>query len=66
MEKEGKLVCNPLDLRAHYLTERERHISSLYGACRKHGFMMEEARTDAPLDSMLSGFLNMRSALFRR
>lgn len=66
MEKEGKLVCNPLDLRMHYLAEREQHIHKLHDACRQHGYMMEETLTDAPLDSMLSGFLNMRSELFRR
>lgn len=66
MENEGRLVCNPLDLRRDYLAERERHVRQLYDGCRRHGFMMEEAMTDAPLDAMLSGFLNMRSALFRR
>ena len=66
MENEGRMLCDPLDLRREYLVERERHIARLYDACRRHGFMMEEALTDQPLDGMLSGFLNMRAALFRR
>ena len=66
MENEGRMVCDARDLRREYLAERERHIARLYDACRRHGFMMEEALTDGPLDGMLSGFLNMRAALFRR
>ena len=66
MENEGKLLCDPRDLRNHYLAERERHVGGLHEACRQHGFMMEDAPTDGALDTLLSGFLNMRSALFRR
>ena len=66
MENEGRMICDPLDLRREYLAQREHHIAQLYDGCRRHGFMMEEALTDQPLDGMLSGFLNMRAALFRR
>ena len=61
MEGEGKLICDPLDLRQHYLKERELHINELFGACRKQGYFMEQALTSQPLDEMLSGFLNMRA-----
>lgn len=65
-ENEGKLLCDPRDLRNEYLAQRERHISALYQAARQHGYMMEEAATDQPLDGLLSGFLNARAELFRR
>jgi uncharacterized protein (DUF58 family) len=66
MENEGELLCDPRDLRNSYLAARERHVQALYQSCRRHGFMVEDVPTDAPLDGMLSGFLNLRSALFRR
>jgi uncharacterized protein (DUF58 family) len=66
LENEGKLLCDPRDLRNHYLAEREAHVRGLYEACRQHGFMMEDAPTDAPLDSVLSGFLNMRAQFLHR
>lgn len=66
MEGEGNVICDPRDLRLHYLDERERHVSELYGACRRNGFLMEEAATNAPLEDMLAGFLNFRTATGRR
>jgi uncharacterized protein (DUF58 family) len=65
-EGEGRLLCDPRDLRYEYLAGRERHLVRLLDACRRHGFMLEEAPTDAPLDNLLSAFLNMRATLFRR
>ena len=61
MEGEGKLLCDPLDLRTHYLRERERNITELYDICRRHGFFMEQTLTTDALDGVLSGFLNARA-----
>src|SRR5262249_53067351 len=55
MEQEGKLLCDPRDLRNSYLEARERHIQELNEACHRQGFMLEEAPTDAPLDALLAG-----------
>jgi uncharacterized protein (DUF58 family) len=66
MEKEGKLLCDPRDLRTSYLAARQRHVAALAESCRQHGCLIEEAPTDAPLDTLLAGFLDMRLALFRR
>lgn len=62
MENDGRLMCDPLDLRIHYLRERERHISELFDMCRRHSFFMEQTLTTDPLDGMFSAFLNTRAA----
>jgi uncharacterized protein (DUF58 family) len=66
MEKEGKLLCDPRDLRNAYLAARQRHVQALAESCRQHGCIIEEAPTRAPLDTMFAAFLDMRLALFRR
>jgi uncharacterized protein (DUF58 family) len=66
MESEGKLLGDARDLRSAYLAARQRHIDGLGDTCRQHGFMIEEAPTDAPLDALLAGFLDLRQNLFRR
>jgi uncharacterized protein (DUF58 family) len=66
LEGEQRIRCDPRDLRGQYLAHRARHIGELHDACRQHGFMMEEAPTDAPLDGVLQGFLSTRAEVFRR
>ena len=66
VEGEGKLNCDPRDLRGHYLKERKRHLDELYGACRQHGYFLEETPTSEPLDNILWSFLNLREATKRR
>lgn len=60
-EGEGKLLCDPRDLRQHYLSERERNVRLLYDICRRHAFVMEQVVTTEPLDGLLTGFLNARA-----
>ena len=66
MENEGKLLCDPLDLKTHYLKERERNVTGLYDICRRHGFFMEQVLTTDSLDGMLAGFLNARAGVRAR
>jgi uncharacterized protein (DUF58 family) len=66
MEKEGKLLCDPRDLRSAYLAARQKHVQRLAELGRQHGCLIEEAPTHAPLDSLLAGFLDIRRELLRR
>ncbi len=61
LEGEGKLNCNPGDVKAHYLAQREEHIAGLYHACRMQGFFIEQLETSESLESTLPGILNTRS-----
>ncbi|MDA0837621.1 MAG: DUF58 domain-containing protein [Planctomycetota bacterium] len=60
LENEGKLLCDPRDLRNAYLTERDEHLETIRSACLRLGFQLEHMPTDAPMDEILSGFLAMR------
>ncbi|HLX63647.1 MAG TPA: DUF58 domain-containing protein [Planctomycetota bacterium] len=60
LEGEGKLLCDPRDLRITYLAERARHINAIRSAALRFGYSMEEMPTDARLDAMLAGMLSLR------
>lgn len=61
-EDEGKLLCDPRDLRQAYLTARRRHLAGLREACLQFGYDLAEMPTDSRLDEMLSKFLAHRQA----
>ncbi|HUT33168.1 MAG TPA: DUF58 domain-containing protein [Planctomycetota bacterium] len=66
LEQEGKLVCEPRDLRRAYLAERRRHLGAIQEVCLRFGYELEDMPTDARLDVILSGFLSLRQARRRR
>lgn len=65
-EAEGKLVCEPRDLRRAYLAERARHLEAIHQLCLRFGYQLEHMPTDARLDAVLAGFLALRQARRRR
>ena len=66
MEEEGKLLCEPRDLRGAYLQERKRHLTDIRELCLRFGFELEDMPTDSRLDAILSGFIALRTARKRR
>ncbi len=60
LEGEGKLLCDPRDLRNTYLAERARHVGAIRSAALRFGYSMEDMPTDARLDTLLAGILSMR------
>ena len=60
LEGEGKLLCDPRDLRGTYLAERERHIHAIRSTALRFGYSMEEMPTDGRLDAALAGMLALR------
>lgn len=65
-EAEGRLRCDPRDLRQAYLVARENHLVTVRNACRQFGFDLEEVATDARLDETLSKFLAFRNMTGQR
>lgn len=63
MEDEGKLLCEPRDLRNAYLAERERHIEQIHQACTRFGYSLERIYTDKPLDAAMAAFLSDRKSV---
>jgi uncharacterized protein (DUF58 family) len=66
MEEEGKLLCEPRDLRNAYLVERKRHLDEMRELCLRFGYELEDMPTDVRLDAVLSGFIALRAARRRR
>jgi uncharacterized protein (DUF58 family) len=66
LEQEGKLLCDPRDLRNAYVSERQRHLDSIRELCLRFGYDVEDLPTNARLDEVLSGFLSLRLARRRR
>jgi uncharacterized protein (DUF58 family) len=66
LEDEGKLLCEPRDLRNAYLRERRRHLEAIREVCLRFGYELEDMPTDTRLDVILSGFLALRQARRRR
>ncbi len=60
LENEGKLLCEPRDLRNVYLAEREDHLERIREAGLRFGFPLDHMPTDSPMDEILSAFLSMR------
>jgi uncharacterized protein (DUF58 family) len=59
-ENEGKLLCEPRDLRRAYLNARKQHLATVQGTCMRFGYNLEYVATDRRLDETLSKFLAMR------
>jgi uncharacterized protein (DUF58 family) len=62
LEQEGKLLCDPRDLRNAYFGERRRHLEVIRELCLRFGYDMEDLPTDTRLDEVLAGFLSLRGA----
>jgi uncharacterized protein (DUF58 family) len=65
-EQEGRLLCEPRDLRRAYLAARKRHLQSIREVCQQFRYDMEDLHTDARLDETLVRFLQIRLAGRRR
>jgi uncharacterized protein (DUF58 family) len=65
-ENEGRLICEPRDLRNTYLNARARHLTQLREDAMRFGYDVEEMPTDARLDETLSKFLALRQARRKR
>jgi uncharacterized protein (DUF58 family) len=61
-ENEGKLLCDPRDLRHAYLNARRKHLTALRETSLQLGYDVVEMPTDARLDETLSHFLAYRQA----
>lgn len=61
-ESEGRLLCDPRDLRHAYLASRQRHRDELRGLGLRLGCDLESMPTDARLDDTLSKFLAYRQS----
>jgi len=59
-ESEGRMLCDPADLRERYMAERDRHHAELVDCARRFGYGVERLCTDTPLDEALAGFLASR------
>ncbi len=65
-EQEGKLLCEPRDLRRAYLGARRRHLDTIREAALQFRYDMEQIHTDIGLDEVLTKFLSVRLAKRRR
>lgn len=65
-ENEGRLLCEPRDLRNAYLAARRRHLAGVCDTCRHFGYDMEAMPTDARMDETLSKFLALRQLTRKR
>jgi uncharacterized protein (DUF58 family) len=62
LEDEGRMLCEPRDLRNAYLAERRRHLDQMRDAVLQFGYDLEYLQTDKRLDAALAGFLTLRLA----
>ena len=62
MEGEGKLLCDPRDLRNAYLRKRRAHLEAIRQTAMRFRYSIEEMPTDSRLDTVLSGILSLRLA----
>jgi uncharacterized protein (DUF58 family) len=65
-EQEGRLLCEPRDLRRAYLAARRRHLQVIRDICLQFRYDLEDLPTDARLDETLARFLAVRLASRRR
>jgi uncharacterized protein (DUF58 family) len=65
-ENEGRLLCEPRDLRNAYLRARRNHEAELRSIALRYGYDVEPIDTDAPLDEAMSKFLADRLARRKR
>ncbi len=66
LEGEGKLLCDPRDLRNLYLEKKAEHIDKIQNSCMKFGYDFRRIHTDERLDVALSEFMSNRMAHRRR
>jgi uncharacterized protein (DUF58 family) len=62
MEGEGKLLCDPRDLRNAYLRKRRAHLEAIRQTAMRFRYSIQEMPTDSRLDTVLSGILSLRLA----
>jgi len=62
MEGEGKLLCDPSDLRNAYMAKRKKHLESIRSTAMRFGYSIEDMHTYSRLDAVLSGILSLRLA----
>jgi uncharacterized protein (DUF58 family) len=65
-EDEGRLLCEPRDLRNAYLRAKRDHAAQLHTIALRFGFSLEPIHTDARMDESLSKFLAERLARRKR
>ncbi|MDD4890202.1 MAG: DUF58 domain-containing protein [Phycisphaerae bacterium] len=65
-EQEGRLLCDPRDLRRAYLTARRKHLGLVREVCQQFRYDLEDLHTDSRLDEVLTRFLSIRLARRRR
>ena len=66
LEGEGKLLCDPRDLRSIYLEKKAEHLDKLQDICVKFGYDFRRIQTDTRLDVVLSEFMSTRMSQRRR
>jgi uncharacterized protein (DUF58 family) len=65
-EQEGRLLCEPRDLRRAYLAARRQHLQVIRQVCQQFRYDVEDLHTDARMDEVLTRFLSVRLARRRR
>jgi uncharacterized protein (DUF58 family) len=65
-EQEGRLLCDPRDLRHAYLAARKRHLAKVRELGLRSGYDLDEMPTDAPIEDVLTRLLAYRAARRKR
>jgi uncharacterized protein (DUF58 family) len=65
-EQEGRLLCEPRDLRRAYLNARRKHLQTIRSVCHRFRYELEDLHTDSRMDETLTRFLSARLAKRRR
>jgi uncharacterized protein (DUF58 family) len=66
LENEGKLLCDPEDLREAYLQERREHLDKVRQICMRFAYEVRDLANDMRMDAALSAFLQARLVRRRR
>ena len=66
LEQEGKLLCDPRDLRNIYLRERAKHHQQIMEFCMKFAYSVINFSTNTQMDTILTDFLYARMSQRRR
>jgi uncharacterized protein (DUF58 family) len=61
-EGEGRLLCDPRDLRNSYLKARQRHLAEVKSFSMRFGYSLDDMPTDTRLDEVLASLLSLRLA----
>lgn len=65
-EQEGRLLCEPRDMRRAYLNARLKHLRTLRSVCHRFRYDVEDLHTDRRMDETLTRFLMARLAKRKR